>query len=303
MKNTISSFSLQTRNLEEDNHLEFVVEKEWLMDNLENEEVIIIDCRFDLNQPELGREQYKNSHIPSAFYFDLKHQLSGPITKHGGRHPLPDIDTFRIEIEKVGIDHSKTVIAYDEGGGQYASRLWWLMKYIGHEKIYILNEGFSGWKAANFPVTTEIPEAKPTNYKVNIQKEMLASFEEVKEIVENTTDESVLIDSRASERYLGKVEPMDKIPGHIPGALNKVWDESLHEGSFKNEEEQRERFSEIDKDEPVVVYCGSGVTATPNYIALKMAGFTDVKLYAGGYSDWVSYEDNEIEKGKVSREN
>lgn len=282
--------------------MEFIIEKEWLVEHLKNEEVIIIDCRFDLSQPELGRDQYNESHIPGAFYFDLKEQLSGPVSKHGGRHPLPELDSFKKEIEKVGIDNSKTVITYDAGGGQYASRFWWLMKYIGHEKIYLLNGGFSGWSAANFPVTTKIPKAYPAKYEINIQKEMQASFEEVKEIVENATDESVLIDSRASERYLGKVEPMDKIPGHIPGALNKVWDESLREGSFKNEKEQEERFSEINKDEPVVVYCGSGVTATPNYIALKMAGYTDVKLYAGGYSDWVSYEGNAIEKGATSKE-
>src|SRR5699024_2582007 len=153
-----------------------------------------------------------------------------------------------------------------------------------------------------FPKKKKIPKAQQKKKEINNQKEMLASFEEGKEIVENATDESVLIDSRASERYLGKVEPMDKIPGHIPGALNKVWDESLSEGSFKNEKEQEERFSEINKDEPVVVYCGSGVTATPNYIALKMAGYTDVKLYAGGYSDWVSYEGNAIEKGETSKE-
>src|SRR5699024_7951099 len=113
----------------------------------------------------------------------------------------------------------------------------------------------------------------------------------------------VLIDSRASERSLGKAEPMDKIPGHISGALNRVWDESLHAASFQNEKEQEERLSGIDKDEPIVVYSGSAVTATPTYIAVTREGFTDVKLYAGGYSDWVSYGDNEIEKGKVSREN
>ena len=277
------------------------MEKEWLVDQLENKEVVIVDCRFDLSEPNLGKVCYKENHIPGAFYFDLKKQLSSPVSKHGGRHPLPEPNQFKKEIEKAGIDNAKTVITYDEGGGQYASRFWWLMKYIGHKEIYLLNEGFNGWKQAGYPVTKEIPKAAPVKYEINLQKDMLASYEEVKEIVENTTKKSVLIDSRASERYLGKVEPIDKIPGHIPGAINKVWEESLHEGSFKNKKEQEERFSEINKDEPVVVYCGSGVTATPNYAALKMAGYTDVKLYAGGYSDWISYEDSKIEKGKPSR--
>src|SRR5699024_8788789 len=273
------------------------------MDNLENEEVKVVDCRFDLAQPDLGRELYEESHIPGAFYFDLKEQLSAPVSKHGGRHPLPKLNQFRDDIEKVGIDHSKIVVAYDNGGGQYASRFWWLLKYIGHEKVYILNEGFGGWKKADYPVTKEIPKAAPTKYEINLQEEMLASFEEVKNITEDKNNASILIDSRAHERYLGKVEPMDKIAGHIPGAINKVWEESLEDGSFKESEEQKERFSELDKEEPMVVYCGSGVTATPNYIALKMAGFENVKLYAGGYSDWVSYDDNEVEKGNISTKN
>jgi thiosulfate/3-mercaptopyruvate sulfurtransferase len=288
--------------LEEESYLNFVINKEWLVENLENEEIKVVDCRFDLGQPNLGRELYEDSHIPGAFYFDLKEQMSGPVSKHGGRHPLPELNKFRKDIEKVGIDHTKTVIVYDDGSGQYASRFWWLLKYIGHDRVYLLNEGFNGWQEADYPVTKEIPETASTKYEVNIQADMLASFEEVKKVVENKEKDAVLIDSRAHERYIGEVEPMDKIAGHIPGAINKVWEESLNEGSFKDGEEQKERFSEIDSEEPVIVYCGSGVTATPNYIALKMAGFENVKLYAGGYSDWISYDDNEVEKGDVSKE-
>ena len=283
--------------------MNFVVDQQWLMDNLENEEVKIVDCRFDLAQPDLGRELYEESHIPSAFYFDLKDQLSAPVSKHGGRHPLPEINQFKKDIEQVGIDNEKVVVVYDNGGGQFAARFWWLLKYVGHDKVYLLNEGFNGWEKADYPVTKEIPESVASQYEINLQEEMLASFEEVKEIVEDKDNASILIDSRAYERYLGKVEPMDKIAGHIPGAINKVWEESLEDGSFKESEEQKERFSELDKEDPIVVYCGSGVTATPNYIALKMAGFENVKLYAGGYSDWVSYDDNEGETGSMSTKN
>ena len=282
--------------------MNFVINKEWLVENLENEEIKVVDCRFDLGEPNLGRELYEDSHIPGAFYFDLKEQMSGPVSTHGGRHPLPEVNQFRKDIEKVGIDHTKTVVVYDDGGGQYASRFWWLLKYIGHDRVNLLNKGFNGWQEADYPVTKEIPEATPAKYEVNIQTDMLASFEEVEKIVDNKEKDAVLIDSRAHERYIGEVEPMDKIAGHIPGAINKVWEESLEEGSFKDGEEQKERFSEIDSEEPVIVYCGSGVTATPNYIALKMAGFENVKLYAGGYSDWVSYDDNEVEKSDVSKE-
>lgn len=142
-----------------------------------------------------------------------------------------------------------------------------------------------------------MPKPESAQYKVNIRKEMLATYDEVKEIVANKKKSPILIDSREKARYLGKEEPIDKIPGHIPGAMHKFWAEGLENGFFKGSEEQKKRFAELDQKEPIIVYCGSGVTATPNYIALKMAGYQNVKLYAGSYSDWVSYSDNPVEKG------
>ncbi|MDN6195636.1 MAG: hypothetical protein L0I93_04025 [Atopostipes suicloacalis] len=124
--------------------MEFVKDKKWLVKNIENDAVRIIDCRYDLSEPNIGENLYKESHIPGASYFDLKEQLSSPVKKHGGRHPLPDLEVFKNNIEKAGIDRSKKVIAYDDGGMMYASRLWWLLKYIGHEDVYILEEGFNG---------------------------------------------------------------------------------------------------------------------------------------------------------------
>ncbi|MDN6195637.1 MAG: hypothetical protein L0I93_04030 [Atopostipes suicloacalis] len=147
----------------------------------------------------------------------------------------------------------------------------------------------------DYPLSNEIPTFDSLEYDMDVQEDMLALTEEVKDIVESKKKLPLLIDSRVHERYLGEVEPIDRIAGHIPGAINKVWDGSLQKGSFKNSDKQKERFSDFDTDEPIIVYCGSGVSATPNYIALKMAGFKNVKLYAGSYSDWISYEDNEVE--------
>lgn len=276
----------------------YVVNKEWLVEQLNN--VKIVDCRFELGNPDKGEKLYRESHIPGAFYFDLEKQLSSPVSIHGGRHPLPDLDQFKLEIEKAGIDHTKTVVAYDDGDGQFASRFWWLLTYIGHENVFVLNEGFKGWKAAGYPTTTEVPEFESARFEVNLQKEMLASYDEVKEIVANKKESPFLIDSRDKARYLGEMEPIDRIPGHIPGAINKFWAEGLKQGSFLNNEEQKNRFAELDLEEPIIVYCGSGVTAAPNYIALKMAGYKNVKLYAGSYSDWVSYEENPVAKGTES---
>lgn len=277
--------------------MEYVVNQEWLLEQLANKDVKIVDCRFSLSKPDEGERLYKESHIPGAYFFDLEKQLSAPVSKHGGRHPLPDIEQFRHEIEQAGIDNTKTVVAYDGGEGAFASRFWWLLTYIGHDKVYVLNGGFKGWVEAGYPTTKEVPKPESAQYKVSIRKEMLATYEEIKEIVANKKKSPILIDSREKARYLGKEEPIDKIPGHIPGAMHKFWAEGLENGFFKGSEEQKNRFAELDQKEPIIVYCGSGVTATPNYIALKMAGYQNVKLYAGSYSDWVSYSDNPVEKG------
>lgn len=274
------------------------VSKEWLSKQLQNEQVKIVDCRFELANQNKGAELYHKSHIPGAFYFDLEKQLSAPVIEHGGRHPLPEVDQFKCEIEEIGIDHTKTVVAYDSGECQYASRFWWLLTYIGHEKVYILKEGFAGWIEARYMSTNEIPVSEPSTFKTNIKQAMLASYNEVKRIVTEENQSTTLIDSRAKERYLGEVEPIDRRAGHIPGAVNKCWTEALEQGSFKNKKEQKKRFSELDPNQPTIVYCGSGVTAIPNYIALKMAGFQNVKLYAGSYSDWVSYEENLVATGE-----
>ncbi|MEC0304791.1 sulfurtransferase [Terribacillus saccharophilus] len=278
--------------------MDFVVNKEWLNEHLTSEGVVIVDCRFELGNPDKGAGLYEKNHIPGAIYFDLEKQLSAPVSKHGGRHPLPDIVQFKSEIEKAGIDNTKTVIAYDGGEGSYASRFWWLLRFLGHEKVVVLNEGFKGWVEAGYMTTEDIPEYETADFVVNIRREMLASYEEVKDVVEQENKFPVLIDSREDRRYIGEVEPIDRIPGHIPGAINKFWAEGLEQGSFKDSKEQKKRFAELDSKDPIIVYCGSGVTAAPNYIALKMAGFDNVKLYAGSYSDWVSYVENPVEKGK-----
>ncbi|KAA9022953.1 sulfurtransferase [Niallia endozanthoxylica] len=278
--------------------MKFFVNKEWLVEQLHNEQVVIADCRFELGNPDKGEKLYREGHIPGAFYFDLEKQLSSPVSIHGGRHPLPDIDQFKLEIEKAGIDSTKTVVAYDGGENQFASRFWWLLTYAGHQKVYVLNEGFKGWGEAGYPTTKDVPEVKSAKFDLNIQKEMLASYDEVKEVVNDKKKPPLLVDSRDKARYLGEIEPIDRIAGHIPGAINKFWGEGLENGSFKNSEEQKQRFADLDQNEPIIVYCGSGVTAAPNYIALKVAGFQNVKLYAGSYSDWVSYKENPVARGE-----
>jgi thiosulfate/3-mercaptopyruvate sulfurtransferase len=274
--------------------LQNYVDADWLKEHLDEKDLRVVDCRFKLGDPEEGRQQYEQSHIPGAVYFDLEKDLSGAVREHGGRHPLPDLNLLKDKLEADGISNETTIIAYDGKEGAFASRLWWILKYVGHEKVYILNGGFAGWENKGYPIDRTKPQYDKTAYTLTEKKDMLASYEEVRDIALNGSGNAVLVDSRESRRYKGIEEPIDRIAGHIPTAINKPWMEGLDNGSFKSREQQEKRFAELDRNQPVIVYCGSGVTATPNYIALKEAGFKNVKLYAGSYSDWVSYKDNPV---------
>lgn len=268
------------------------IDKEQVLELLKREDVRFVDCRFNLGNSDEGESLYKEGHISGAVYFDLERDLSSSVGEHGGRHPLPDLQSFQSLLERVGIGKNTTVIAYDGGEGAFAARCWWLLKYVGHEKVFILDGGYKEWLEIGYPVDIEPPEYKRAHFEVNVQSDTLASMEDVKRAIE--AKDHILIDSRAKERFLGLVEPIDKKAGHIPTACNYCWTEGFVNGKFKSPSEQKKRFASLDKNKPIIVYCGSGVTAAPNYIALKEAGFNKVKLYPGSFSDWISYNDNEV---------
>ncbi|CAM3892975.1 sulfurtransferase [Mesobacillus zeae] len=273
-----------------------LVKPEWLAERLNEQSVRVVDCRFSLADHHAGRIDYLQGHIPGAVHFDMEKDLSGAAEKHGGRHPLPNMESFREKLEKNGIGNDTIVVAYDNGGEAFASRLWWMLKYAGHEKVYVLNGGFSAWCKAGKVTETEIPSYKETSFTPRINQGIAADLYEVKHAVEHR--DSILVDSREEKRYLGIEEPIDQKAGHIPGALNMPWAGAFEQGIFKSAEEQAKRFSEYDKNRSIVVYCGSGITATPNFLALKEAGFKNVKLYTGSFSDWISHKDNIISTGK-----
>jgi thiosulfate/3-mercaptopyruvate sulfurtransferase len=275
--------------------MNYIIDKEWLLNNLNEPHVRIVDCSFSLADPKKGRQEYDQSHIPSASYFDLEKDLSGEIGKHGGRHPLPNLHEFIEKLEQAGIDESTTVIAYDQGEGAFAARFWWLLQYLGHEKVYVLDGGLKGWNEGNYPVTSEVPTVNKAAFKHNINHDLFASMEEVRAVSGGQDSNTILIDSREEKRYLGLEEPIDKKAGRIPGAINKPWFEGLNAGYYKQAEVQKQRFTDINPENEIIVYCGSGVTAAPNFLSLKAAGFEKVKLYLGSFSDWISYQENEIE--------
>lgn len=276
---------------------EHLVNMEWVKENLQNPEVRIIDCRFVLGQPAVGKEVYVSGHIPGAFYFDLEEDMSGPKKEHGGRHPLPDIAEFARKLAEAGVDENVKVVAYDDQGGAMASRFWWLLQYLGHSTVYVMDGGFSQWSAKGYPVTTDLPTVEVQMFKPNVQEQMLVGMEYVRERIGK--EGTVLIDSREPKRYLGLEEPIDFKAGHIPSAVNHFWKDSLNEqGMWKSRQEQKERFKDVKDTDEILVYCGSGVTACPNILALKQAGFNSVRLYGGSWSDWITDPDNPIETKK-----
>ncbi|WP_419871180.1 sulfurtransferase [Candidatus Pristimantibacillus sp. PTI5] len=273
---------------------------DWVLEQLSKEGTVIVDARYALNDTEAGKRAYAEAHIPGAYYVDLSHDLSGPKRPNGegGRHPLPEPQALAAVFERIGIGQQTTVIAYDDQGGAMASRLRWLLQWLGHDgQVYLLEGGFAGWQAAGKPVSTEVPApAEGVTFTPAVREDMLVSRDEVKARIGKAG--TVLIDSREAPRYRGEVEPLDPAAGHIPGAINRFWNEGKRaDGSWKSPEEQAERFAGLSQDDEIIVYCGSGVTATPNVFALQEAGFHNVKLYAGSWSDWSSRPENPIATG------
>ncbi|MFD0713016.1 sulfurtransferase [Paenibacillus sp. GCM10027626] len=277
--------------------MEAIVSIKWTLARMYEPDIVIVDCRFLLGQPDAGREAYEASHIPGAVYLDLERDLSGALDEHGGRHPLPDPATLAHRLSQAGISNESRVIAYDSQGGAMASRLWWLMRYLGHEQVYVMDGGFPAWQEAGFPVTAEQRIVVPASFYAVVQHGMLA---EVYDVQAKLRQPGVaLVDSREAPRYRGEVEPIDPVAGHIPGAINRFWKDGLDEqGLFKSPEAQKERFADLEEAEEIIVYCGSGVTACPNVLALQQAGFYNVKLYAGSWSDWISYSENPVATGE-----
>ena len=264
-----------------------VVSAEWLYEHLDDPQVAIADCRFSLTDSELGRQQYQTGHIPGAYYLDLNRDLSSPVSQHGGRHPLPNPTLLADKLSAMGVNSQTLVVAYDDSRFAFAARLWWLLRYLGHNKVAVLDGGFKGW-AARYPVTAATPPCDHSSFFPQLQQNLVVDIAFVKTRIES--EEVVLVDSRESDRYTGEREPFDRIAGHIKGAVNYPWQEvSDPQGYLHSVAWQRCRWDKLEQAEEIIVYCGSGVTACVNLLSLKMAGVDTGKLYSGSWSDWCSY--------------
>jgi thiosulfate/3-mercaptopyruvate sulfurtransferase len=262
----------------------------------------IIDCRFDLGQPQAGRLLYVSGHIPGARYADLNEDLSAPITPDSGRHPLPAPAKFAPTLARLGVGPAVQVVAYDSANGAFAARLWWMLRAWGHLEVAVLDGGYPAWTAAGGATAAgEEPDAPGagTSGPPPIEAWPVVTTADVVELRRDPG--RLLVDARAPERYSGSVEPIDAVAGHVPGAANHPFSLNLaSDGRFLPAAELRRRWqSRLGDHEPaaVVAMCGSGVTACHNLLGLEVAGFPGAKLYAGSWSEWIRDPHRPIARG------
>jgi len=261
-----------------------------LQERLGDEDLVVVDCRFDLMKPMAGREAYQAGHIPGAQYADLNQDLSAPVVPGvTGRHPLPDPATLAATLGSWGISSRTTVVAYDEANGSIAARLWWLLLWLGNERTFVLDGGLAAWKAVGGLLETTPPTARPATFTPRVRPELLVDVGAVE--VASRSGDPPLLDARAAPRYWGDEEPIDRVAGHIPAARSLPFGSLLDSGRFAAPERVRTAFETVlagaDSAE-AVCYCGSGVTACHLLLGAVHAGLPMPRLYAGSYSEWIT---------------
>lgn len=261
---------------------------------------VVVDCRFDLSDTSAGRAAYLAGHIPGAVYAHLDETLSGPVQSgKTGRHPLPDPEVFADTLSRWGIDGSKQVVAYDDRGGPFAARLWWMLRWMGHPAVAVLDGGWPAWSKAGYATQQGDVQVPRTQFQAQVRQALQVEAGRIAQSLQEK--DLVLVDARAAPRYRGEEEPLDPVAGHIPGALSLPFTENLGPDlHFKPREVLQAQFAEALDGRPaeaVVCYCGSGVTAAHNLLALTHAGFEGVRLYAGSWSEWITDPDRPVAVG------
>lgn len=262
---------------------------------------VVLDCRSYLMDPDQGRRHYREGHIPTAVFIDLDTDLSAPITATSGRHPLPDFTQLSTTLAQSGVSATTQVVVYDDCGGAMAVRAWWLLRMLGHTAVAVLDGGYPAWLAADYPVTDEVAQVIPGNFSGQPDLSMILPLQQVAEFA--TT--GLLIDARSAERYRGEQEPIDPVAGHIPGAVNRPLQQNLTaDGLFKSKTvlQQEWRYFMGDyQPQQVAHYCGSGVTACHNLLAMEHAGLSGSKLYPGSWSEWIRDPQRPVATGAEPR--
>ncbi|QEK94268.1 sulfurtransferase [Achromobacter insolitus] len=272
-----------------------------LAKRLDAPDVRVFDVRHDLSNHAAGRQAYDAGHIPGARYLDHETELSAARTGKNGRHPLPSRAELAALMAAHGVTPQTLVVAYDGSGGMYAAHLWWMLRWMGHDQVAVLDGGWQAWTAAGLPTTT-VPAAPVRAGQPVEPGPSLAAAVDARTVLENISRPAfTVIDARAANRYRGEVEPMDPVAGHIPGALNRPNGENLQpDGRFKPAEQLREEFASLldGRDPAAVVHqCGSGITACHNLLSMEIAGLSGSRLYPGSWSEWCSDPSRPVAKG------
>ena len=280
-----------------------IISADELNKNIRNKNWVIVDARFDLKQTMAGYAAYQKGHIPNAVYAHLDRELSGEVQAQSGRHPLPDPEKLIALLNQWGLDQNAQLVVYDDSQGAIAARLWWLLKWLGHENVAVLDGGLSAWQKRGYALSTVVPEPRKGVCGLNphnIQRSDVVSTDDIYKNI--TMKKMLLLDARAAERYRGEVEPIDPQKGHIPNAINYPFSRNLDEnGNFLPAAELRQRYETIIQNTPadkIVCMCGSGVTACHNILAMSVAGLDGAKLYAGSWSEWIRDAQRPIATGE-----
>ncbi len=269
-------------------HYTTLISASALQQQLANPDYVIIDCRFSLADTAIGEANYRHGHLPNARYAHLDRDLSATITSQTGRHPLPDFRVLAKKLGAWGVGNHSQVIVYDDAGGAFAGRLWWLLRCLGHDKVGVLDGGIQHWQQQGYVITTVLPKPQATVFRPYLNDSYWLTARQLENALAKKS--VCLIDARTPERFAGQQEPIDPIAGHIPGASNRPFQLNLSNGLFLAPEQLRQAFIKLmgnHSPEQVVHNCGSGVTACHNLLAMEHAGLNGSKLYAGSWSEWI----------------
>jgi thiosulfate/3-mercaptopyruvate sulfurtransferase len=271
-----------------------LIESHELAAHISDTDWAVLDCRFELARPEWGASVYAEGHLPNAIYAHLDRDLSSPVTSTSGRHPLPAVETFVSTLGRRGIDENVQVVAYDQSNGAHASRLWWLLRWVGHVRVAVLNGGFAAWQQAGLPVSKQPGVRQTRRFTPNRARTAVVSTVELEKLLaadQLTSGERALIDARAADRFAGQNETLDPVAGHVPGARNHPFAHNLDaQGRFLPADVLRSKWLETlhgNAPTTAIAMCGSGVTACHNLLALEAAGLPCAQLYAGSWSEWI----------------
>lgn len=257
--------------------------------HIDDPQWVIFDCRFLLSDANAGTKAYARAHLPNARYVHLDNDLSSPVDKHTGRHPLPDFKRLAEKLGRWGLSNKMQAVVYDDAGGAIAGRLWWLLRCLGHTAVALLDGGINQWQRENRPLTAALPAIEPKIYRPYLNSSMWLTVDELQLALKKQTIK--LIDARTPERYRGEQEPIDPVAGHIPSALNRPFQSNLDRHAlFLNNNALRNQYRQLIGDthpSQIVHMCGSGVTACHNLLAMEIAGLSGSRLYAGSWSEWI----------------